>query len=83
MEFLLEFLLDVFLALFSMEVIRFIGVCALYVLGFMTGACHSFKDLWITKPAKNDYYTIFTEETVQKIAGFIVIISVTFIWFAM
>jgi hypothetical protein len=75
MWFLLEFVLDIFLSLFSLSVLRFIGACALFVLGHIFGRQTSFKDILNAKSA--------TADTVQIIMGGIVVVAISALWFAL
>ncbi len=72
----MNFLLNFF---FGGEIIRFIGVCFIFLLGWVLSKInparltYSFKDIWDMKYDKGDDYAMLTESTGQKIIGFAVI----------
>lgn len=61
------------------EIIRFIGVCFLFLLGRILAKInpdrqtYSFKAIWEMKYDKGDAHAMLMESTGQKITGFMVI----------
>jgi hypothetical protein len=61
------------------EIIRFFGVCFLFLLGRILAKInpvrqtYSFKEIWDMKYDKGDDHAMLMESTGQKITGFMVI----------
>ncbi|PJJ79829.1 hypothetical protein [Mucilaginibacter auburnensis] len=78
----MKFLFNFF---FGGEIIRFVGACFLFLLGWMlskinqTRLTYSFKEIWEMKYDNGDNYAMLTESTGQKIVGFMVIAAIILI----